>query len=94
MSGPTAVVALAAAAAVAAYAAIVRPWMLAWGATKGERPGPLPGDDTVTNARYGTTRAVTIDAPPDRLRSYMERDSSAGSQRAEQPPTGRSVRVG
>ncbi len=71
MNGPTTVVALALAAAVAAYAVIVRPRMLAWGATGAERSGPLPGDDIVPNARYVTTRAVTIDAPPDRIWPWL-----------------------
>ena len=71
MNKPTTNVALAAAAAVAAYAAIVRPWMLSWGATAAERSGPLPGDDVVPNANYVTTRAVTIDAPPDRVWPWL-----------------------
>jgi hypothetical protein len=71
MNGPTIVVALALAAAVAAYAAIVRPWMLAWGASGPERSGPLPGDDVVPDARYATTRAVTIDAPPERIWPWL-----------------------
>jgi len=71
MNKPTTIVALAVAAAVAAYAAIVRPWMLSWGATAAERSAPLPGDDVVPNARYVTTRAVTIDAPPDRIWPWL-----------------------
>lgn len=58
------IVALALAVAAAAYAVIIRPWMLAWGATGAERRGPLPGDDVVPDAHYVTTRAVTIDARP------------------------------
>jgi hypothetical protein len=71
MNRPTTVVALAVAAAIAAYAAIVRPWMLAWGATKAERSAPLPGDDLEPNANYVTTRAVPIDAPPDRVWPWL-----------------------
>ena len=71
MSGPTKVLVVAVVAAASAYAAVVRPWMLAWGATQAERIGPLPGDDVVPNARYVTTRAVTIDAPPDRIWPWL-----------------------
>jgi hypothetical protein len=49
---------------VGAYLALVRPWMLNWGATSAERGAQLPGDEIVPEARYVTTRAVTIDAPP------------------------------
>jgi hypothetical protein len=45
--------------------------MLAWGATAAERSGPLPGDDLVPDARYVTTRAITIDAPPDRIWPWL-----------------------
>jgi hypothetical protein len=71
MSRRTTVVALAIAAATAAYAAVVRPWMLAWGSTEAERTGPLPGDDVLPDADYVTTRAVTIDAPPDRIWPWL-----------------------
>jgi hypothetical protein len=57
-------VAVLLAAAAAAYALVVRPRMLGWGPTEAERAAPLPGDDVVPDARYVTTRAVTIDAPP------------------------------
>ena len=62
MNEPTVII-IAAVAAIASYAAIVRPRMLAWGATEAERTAPLPGDDVVPHARYVTTRAMTIDAP-------------------------------
>jgi hypothetical protein len=52
-----------AAALAAAYGALVRPWMLRWGSTANERGEPLPGDDLAPDARYVTTRAVTIKAP-------------------------------
>jgi hypothetical protein len=71
MSGRTTAAALTVAAAVGVYAAVIRPWMLAWGATSTERIGPLPGDDVVPDAGYVTTRAVTIDAPPDRVWPWL-----------------------
>ena len=65
MNEPTIVVVLA--VAIAVYVAIVRPWMLPLGATKAERCAPLPGHDLEPNASYVTTRAVSIDAPPERI---------------------------
>jgi hypothetical protein len=61
-----AVVLLAAAGAglLAAYAKLVRPWALRWGATEEEAARPLPGDELVTKADYVATRAITIKAPP------------------------------
>jgi hypothetical protein len=51
----------------AGYAAIVRPRITRWGATDGEVQRALPGDDLTS--RYGyrpiSTRAITIDAPPE-----------------------------
>ena len=38
--------------------------MLQWGSTGQERHSPLRGDDFAPEARYVTTRAVTIDARP------------------------------
>jgi hypothetical protein len=64
----TARIAVAAAAAgaglLAAYAKLVRPWALHWGATQEEAGRPLPGDGLVTKADYVATRAITIHAPP------------------------------
>ncbi len=59
------------AAAIGMYAAVLRPRKLAWGATEAERRAPLPGDDLVPGARYVTTRAVTIDAPPDSVWPWL-----------------------
>jgi len=51
----------AAAAAVGAYALLVRPWYRRWGASRQEAREPLPGDDLP--GRTTSTRAVTIRAP-------------------------------
>jgi hypothetical protein len=48
---------------LAAYALLVRPWQLRWGATREEFDGPLPGDDLVPDAKYQDTHAITIHAP-------------------------------
>ena len=54
----------AAAATVVAYAYVVRPWHLRWGATAIEAGRGLPGDDLVAGAATQSTRAVTIEATP------------------------------
>ena len=46
---------------------VVRPRMLQWGATDQEAHEPLPGDDLCPNPRVQATRAITIDAPPERV---------------------------
>src|SRR5690348_13253710 len=58
------VLALVIALVVSGYALLLRPWMLAWGATVDERTRPWPGDDLVPNPTHTTTHAVTIAAPP------------------------------
>ena len=64
---------LAAAAAVTmAYVRTIRPWHLTWGATEDEVMRPLPGDDVVPEpGGLNTTRAVTIDAPPDAIWPWL-----------------------
>jgi hypothetical protein len=56
----------AVAAEVVAYLAW-RPSMLRWGTERDEAIEPLPGDDLVPHPRVQSTRAVTIDAPPERV---------------------------
>lgn len=53
-------------AEVAAYLAW-RPTMLRWGTEGDEATEPLPGDDLVPNPRIQSTRAINIDAPPERV---------------------------
>ena len=48
-----------------------RPRMLRWGATSAEASEPLPGDDRTPNPRVQSTRAVTIDAPPERVWPWL-----------------------
>ena len=59
------------AVAAALYAILIRPWMLAWGATPAERNASLPGDDLAPDARYVTTRATTVDASADRIWPWL-----------------------
>jgi hypothetical protein len=53
-------------AAVVGYLAW-RPRMLRWGATRQEAAEALPGDDLTPDPRVRSTRAITIEAPPDRV---------------------------
>jgi hypothetical protein len=61
----------AAAAAIGVYAAVVRPRMLRSGATLEEVEGPYPGADLVPGSTRGSTMAVTIDAPPERVWPWL-----------------------
>jgi hypothetical protein len=56
-------VALAGTGASIAYALVVHPWLMSWGARTEERMEELPGDEFVPEAGMQATRAVTIDAP-------------------------------
>lgn len=53
------------------YAWLVRPWILQWGSTAEERRRGLPGDDVTPGAAYVTTRAVTVNAPPDAIWPWL-----------------------
>jgi hypothetical protein len=48
-------------------APLVRRWHLRWGATDDEVRGDMPGDDIVPSAQFNATRAMTVDAPPERV---------------------------
>ena len=54
-------------AATAVYLGVVRPWQLTWGATDAEVLRPLPGDDFLLHPTFDATRAVTINAGPERI---------------------------
>ena len=43
---------------------LFRRWHLRWGATASELHAAMPGDDLLPRARYRSTRAIGIDAPP------------------------------
>lgn len=51
-------------AVVAAYALVVRPRMLGWGATGQERAGVFPGEGVIAGGARTATMATTLDAPP------------------------------
>lgn len=42
-----------------------------WGATDDELDRPLPGDELVHEPKLGYTRAITIDAPPERVWAWL-----------------------
>jgi hypothetical protein len=48
-----------------ATAPLYRHWHVRWGATDEELWESLPGDGVVSQASLNTTRAITIDAPPE-----------------------------
>lgn len=48
-----------------------RPRMLGWGATSEEASERLAGDDRTPHPRVQSTRAVTIDAPPERVWPWL-----------------------
>jgi hypothetical protein len=50
--------------AVGAYALVVRPRLLRWGATDEEVRRPYPGADLIPGGTRSVTMAVTINAPP------------------------------
>ena len=57
--------------AIGAYVRFGRPWQLTWGAMPEEVGRPLPGDDLVPRPMFNATRAITIDAPPDRVWPWL-----------------------
>jgi len=56
---------------IGVYVRFVRPWQLTWGATSEEVARPLPGDDLVLKPMFDATRAITINAPPDRVWPWL-----------------------
>jgi hypothetical protein len=48
-----------------------RPRMLRWGASDQEVSGSLPGDDRTPTPRVQSTRAITIEAPPERVWPWL-----------------------
>jgi hypothetical protein len=54
---------LTGAAALVAYAFVLRPWHLRWGATAAELAQPLPGDELCPEPQLNATHALTIHAP-------------------------------
>jgi hypothetical protein len=70
-------VATGAVAAVICYLAW-RPRMLRWGATTQEAAEALPGDDRTPHPRVRSTRAITIQAPPEQVWPWIVQMGSSG----------------
>jgi hypothetical protein len=62
---------MAAAGVVGLYRWVVQPQMYNWGATAEEITAVLPGDELVEPGGPRTTRAVTIDAPPEAVWPWL-----------------------
>jgi hypothetical protein len=60
-------------------APLYRRWHLRWGATPAEAAASLPGDALLPRAQYKSTRAITIDAPPEAVWPWLVQ---VGCQRA------------
>lgn len=67
-TGALLVVALA---GVAAYERLMKPWQESWGARPEETEMALPGDDQVAEPATTVTRAITIDAPPEKVWPWL-----------------------
>jgi hypothetical protein len=66
------ITAVALAAAVAAlYVFVIGPWQRQWGAGPVIARAPMPGDDLLRADAPSTTRAIEIDAPPDRVFPWL-----------------------
>jgi hypothetical protein len=75
-SRPALAAGIAAAGAVAtvgpaAYLLFCRRWCLTWGARDDEAAAKLPGDELLPDADLVTTRAVTVDAPPEAIWPWL-----------------------
>jgi hypothetical protein len=53
------------------YVRYVRPWQLTWGATPAEVARPLASDALVRDPTFDATRAITLDAPPERVWPWL-----------------------
>lgn len=60
-----------AAVAAGTYAFVVRPRLLRWGATAQEADAPYPGAELIPEGTRSATMAVTIDAPPPVVWSWL-----------------------
>ncbi len=52
-------------------APLYRRWHLTWGATASEAIAWLPGDEMLPRAQFRSTRAITIDAPPESVWPWL-----------------------
>lgn len=66
-----AAVGTAAVLAPLAYLRFFRRWCLTWGARADEIAAKLPGDELLSDAGLVTTRAVTVNAPPEAIWPWL-----------------------
>ncbi|GEJ58671.1 hypothetical protein [Anaeromyxobacter diazotrophicus] len=71
LAAVVAVVGAALTALLVQYFVLIRPWYQGWGATAVELRARLPGDELAPDAREVETRALTIDAPPERVWPWL-----------------------
>jgi proline iminopeptidase len=57
--------------AMAAYALLIRPRLLRWGATDAEVRRPYPGAELIPGGTRSATNAITIDAPPAKVWPWL-----------------------
>ena len=60
-----------AAAVILTYLTVVGPWQRRWGATAEEAIRSLPGDELLRPGGPSTTRAITIEAPPEAVFPWL-----------------------
>jgi hypothetical protein len=56
---------------VVAFAKLVRPWYLRWGATDTEVARPMPLDEHVSDPMLNSTMAITIEATPEEVWPWL-----------------------
>ena len=56
---------------IVAYWWLILPWHSRWGATDAEIQMALPGDEMVPNPVQASTRAITIQAPPEKVWPWL-----------------------
>jgi hypothetical protein len=54
-----------------AYAFLIRPWHLRWGATDEDFSKPLPGDELVPDPGIESTRAISVNAPVEEVWPWL-----------------------
>lgn len=57
--------------AAVAYGVVIRPRLLAWGATRAEAAGEWPGDELIARYDGQSTMATTLPAPPDAVWPWL-----------------------
>ena len=56
---------------LAVYVFALHPWMMSWGATPAEQQMALPGDELINQEPIRVTRAITVNAPPDKVWPWL-----------------------